>query len=195
MLLQLPSLCLAYAVPLVVLLGLYPYAKRITNYPQVLLGIALAFGQLVGAAALGVDPRTEHRPRVRWGICCYYLYNVLSAIIMDTIYARQDLNDDIKASLKSTAILWQNKTKTQLCILSATKVALLIAGGIFMDLHPVYYVPSVVGTSTVLAAMVYWVKLDEPKSCGLWFENTIFYSGLALISGLLAEYLYRISDA
>ena len=200
-----PARCTVYAVPLVILIGLYPFAKRFTDYPQVMLGFALACGQLVGATAAissmkleggtesqGLDilsefDGTRSRTEMRWAVASFFGANILSAVIVDTVYAHQDLQDDIKAGLKSTAILWQERTKVVLSVLSIAKVTLLALGGIFMNLHAIYYTVTVGGTAIVLGMMVWMVDLRNAENCGMWFRKSILWSGLAFIFGLCGE--------
>lgn len=201
-----PAMCAICATPLVALSILYPFAKRFTNYSQVLLGIALACGQLVGAAtAAGLRTgsgslmdawgpytladldKASNRRRIKGVAICFYGANVLSAVIVDTVYAQQDLQDDVKAGLKSTAVLWQKRTKSVLSLLSVANVALLTTGGIFMESHAIYYLVAVGGTALVLGLMIWEVNLRDANSCGSWFRRSILWSGLALILGLFGE--------
>ncbi|KAL9622378.1 MAG: hypothetical protein Q9160_003221 [Pyrenula sp. 1 TL-2023] len=206
---QLPNsaACTVYALPLAILIALYPWAKRVTNYPQVLLGVALSCGQLVGAAAaLGLKPetgvpdrgtkalelnilteldvRSTSKSRISEVAACFFGANVLSAVIVDTVYAHQDLQDDIKAGLKSTAILWQERTRLVLGVLSVAKVALLAFAGVIMDLHASYFVLAVGGTAIVLGVMTCNVDLRDAEDCGHWFRHSILWSGLAIMAGL-----------
>ena len=189
---QLPSTCWFPAMFLVIMLGLYPFAKRVTNYPQVVLGFSLALGQLVGAAGMGLDPWLETRDEVIAGMGCLYLSNVVNAIIYDAIYAHQDLKDDVKAGVKSVAVAWRERTKPVICFLSAVEVGLIDATGYQLGLGIIYFAFAVVGTASVLGLMIWSVKLDVPSDCWRWFKWTIWLTGGALSSGLLAEYLVRI---
>lgn len=189
---QLPSACWLPATALVITLGLYPFAKRVTNYPQVVLGFSLALGQLVGAAGMGLDLLHEARNEMAAGMRCLYLSNVVNAIIYDAVYAHQDLKDDIKAGVKSVAVAWRERTKPILCFLSAVEVGLIGVTGYELGLGIIYFVCAVGGTASVLGLMIWSVKLDVSSDCGRWFKWTIWLTGGTLSSGLLAEYLVRI---
>ena len=178
---------------LVVTLALYPFAKRVTNYPQVVLGFSLALGQLVGAAGMGLDPLLEARSEVIAGMVCLYLSNVVNTIIYDAIYAHQDLKDDVKAGVKSVAVAWRERTKPIICFLAAVEVGLIGGTGYQVGLGTNYFACAVAGTASVLGFMIWSVKLDVPSSCWRWFKWTIWLTGGLLSSGLLAEYLVRIS--
>lgn len=78
-----------------IIVGIYPFMKRITFWPQAILGLAFAFGALMGWAAiygsLAAPPVLLYVGAVAW------------TIGFDTIYALQDLSDDMVAGVKSTA--------------------------------------------------------------------------------------------
>jgi 4-hydroxybenzoate polyprenyltransferase len=90
------TIALALASPLIVLI--YPFAKRVTSWPQAVLGLAFAYGALLGwtaqAGALGP-------PAI-----LLYLAAIFWTIGYDTIYALQDKRDDAIAGVRSTALLF-----------------------------------------------------------------------------------------
>ena len=189
---QLPSACWLSAIPLIVTMGIYPFVKRISNYPQVVLGFSFALGQLVGAAGMGFDPLSETRQEVIAGMACLYFSNVLNTIIYDAVYAHQDLQDDLKAGVKSVAVAWQERTKPILCVLSAVEVGLIGAAGYLFDLGLPYWTLAVFGTAAVLGSMIWRVRLDVSEDCWLWFKLLIWLTGGTLSSGLFAEYIARM---
>ena len=186
---QLPSICLIPAALLIFTMGIYPFAKRVTYYPQVVLGFSLALGQLVGAAGMGMDPFRQTSLKVNYAMGSLYLSNVVNAIVYDAVYAHQDLKDDLKAGVKSVAVAWQSRTKPVLCFLSVLEVALLGVSGYLFKMGSLYFVSAVAGTATVLGSMIWAVRLDVPEDCGKWFKWSIWLTGGTLSSGLLAEYL------
>ena len=187
----LPRTCLVPALMLVITMALYPFGKRFTHYPQVLLGFSLAFGQLVGAGAMGLDTTAPMSVGMKLTIACLYLANVLNTVIYDAVYAHQDLHDDIKAGLKSVAVAWQGYAKPVLSILATAEVALLHAAGGFVGFGWLYEMFAVVGTTLTFALMVCRVDLERPDSCAWWFQNLIWWTGGTLILGLFLEYAYR----
>ena len=98
---MLPPLCAVYGIPLALMCGGYAFAKRFTDYPQVVLGFTLAVGQWVGAAAVGLDVFKVRQHQHWQAIICFYLANVICAIVVDAVYSHQDLKDDLKAGVKS----------------------------------------------------------------------------------------------
>jgi 4-hydroxybenzoate polyprenyltransferase len=98
---------------------IYPLFKRITYYPQVVLGFAFNIGVLMGFYAVspggGLPLLLIYGALIIWTVC------------YDTIYAMQDIKDDIKLGLKSTAVKFNEKYKIVLCALSLIFFVLLIA--------------------------------------------------------------------
>jgi len=90
------TIALAMASPLIVLL--YPFAKRFTSWPQAILGCAFAYGALLGWTA-GADAFAAPAPLL-------YLSAIFWTIGYDTIYALQDIQDDARVGVRSTARLF-----------------------------------------------------------------------------------------
>ncbi|KAF2236999.1 4-hydroxybenzoate polyprenyl transferase, partial [Viridothelium virens] len=190
---SMPANVSLYAAPNVALLGFYPFAKRITNYPQVILGFPVAWGIFMGSAALGFDPIVTwiaegnlHGIGAAFG--CLYASNLVWTIIYDTIYAHQDVEDDKKAGVKSIAVKHKTNTKPLLSALSVVQMSTLVAAGVLSGMGPVYYVVSCGGASASLAAMVWNVELGSPKSCMWWFKNGALLVGGTITLGLFGEY-------
>ena len=78
--------------------GIYPFAKRFTWWPQVFLGLAFNWGALLGWVA--------HSGRLDWPAVLLYLVGVAWTLFYDTIYAHQDTEDDALIGVKSTARLF-----------------------------------------------------------------------------------------
>lgn len=108
----LPLDCVYFAIPSIVLLALYPFAKRFTDYPQIVLGCQISIGIFMGAAAMEMNavafsPKLtsrENSSRLA-SMVALYVSNIAWTTIYDTIYAHQDIKDDSKAGVKSMASL------------------------------------------------------------------------------------------
>ena len=83
--------------------AIYPFMKRITYWPQFILGLAFSWGALVGWTAVVGS--------LHISALLLYFAAVLWTIGYDTIYAQQDKEDDILIGIKSTALLFGNKAK------------------------------------------------------------------------------------
>lgn len=96
---------------------LYPLMKRVTYWPQLVLGFAFNWGAMLGWSAVA--------GAVDWGVVLpLYAGSILWTLVYDTIYAHQDKVDDVHAGVKSTALLFGDKTKPVLSAFSAGTIGL-----------------------------------------------------------------------
>ncbi|KAL9129613.1 MAG: hypothetical protein Q9217_001969 [Psora testacea] len=184
----LPIECAYHAISIIILFGTYPFMKRITYYPQFVLGFPFAWEILMSCAALNVDPLREH---LIIPTMCLIAANICWTMIYDTIYAHQDLQDDVKAGVKSMAVRFADNTKTLASILSLIQVGLLVITGRQAGLSPIYFLGTCAGSAIALGSMIRIVDLKRPASCAWFFYYGFFYVGGAMLSGFLGEYLLR----
>jgi 4-hydroxybenzoate polyprenyltransferase len=105
-----------------VVVAVYPFMKRITYWPQIVLGLAFSWGALMGwPAAFG---------RLDWPALVLYAGSISWVIGYDTIYAHQDREDDLLIGIKSTALLFQENTAPMLVVFYAGAVLLIGAAGL-----------------------------------------------------------------
>ena len=99
------------------IVAVYPFMKRITYWPQITLGLAFSWGALMGfAVILGrLDPAA----------LVLYAGSICWVIAYDTIYAHQDTEDDVLVGIKSTALLFGDKTKPALTMFYSAAVVLI----------------------------------------------------------------------
>ena len=187
----LPSKCWVPAGLLALTMAVYPFCKRFTNFPQVVLGFSLALGQSVGMASMGLNPMGRASSTERRAMLCLYLSNVVNAVVYDTVYAHQDLKDDLQAGVKSMAVACGSRTKEVLSILSLAEVALLAGVAYFGGFSSWFWGASVGGTAAILGYMIATVRLDVPADCWKWFKGCIWLTGAALCTGLGGEYFIR----
>jgi 4-hydroxybenzoate polyprenyltransferase len=171
---------------------LYPWCKRFTNYPQVVLGFSLALGQGIGAGAVQWDVFAEQYGWKLIGVMALYLSAVLNAVVYDTVYAYQDLNDDLKAGVMSMAIACMGRTKQWLGLLSFLEVILLATAGYAMGFQGAYWLVTVGGTAAVLLRMLSTWKIEDPADCWYWFCHLIWYTGGTICGGLAGEYIQKL---
>ncbi len=120
-LLQLPPLCWAMGAGSLLLVALYPLAKRVTWWPQLVMGFTFGFGAPMGYAA-GTG-------RLDAACAAIYAAAILWDLGFDTIYAHQDREDDALAGIRSTARLMGERTRPFLiACYAAALVALALAG-------------------------------------------------------------------
>ena len=149
----------------------------------------------MGEVAIGAEPflgTSDLDQQATAAICCLYAANVAWTLGYEIIHSHQDLQDDIKAGVGNVVILIQGHAKIVLTLLAAAQVGLLAATGFYTRASPIYYAGSVVGTSMMLGLIIRSVKLEEPENCWWWFKNGSMLTGLAMLSGLLGEYIYRV---
>lgn len=199
MLYQFSTAVWTYAAIMTIVLIIYPFGKRITDFPQVILGFGFAIPVFMCSAALNTDPvlqsdpsRPEAMKLQTLGAICLYFAGNLWTIIFDTIYAHQDIKDDIKAGVKSLAVRLGDKTKLGCAVLSAIQIGLLIICGYLCDLDWPFYLLSCGGTALSLTAMLSIVDLSKPSSCAWWFGPGSRLVGASVVSGLLSHYTLRI---
>lgn len=122
---------------------------------------------------------------------CLFGSCVLWAMIYDTIYAQQDLEDDMKAGIRSLAVHYRGQTKRLLTVLLSAMVALLVLGGRQSNMGYLYYLLSVCGPMASLGSMIVMVNLNDSASCWTWFSKGFWLTGGAITAGLLGEYLVQ----
>lgn len=156
----------------------YPFVKRFSNLPQLILGMAFGWSIPMGFAAV-----SESLPLVCWLL---FLVNIVWSVVYDTQYAMVDRNDDIKIGVKSTAILFGRYDKIIIGILQLVMLALLVGIGILLNLKGIYYWSLLL----VTALFIYQQKLiaeRERAPCFQAFMNNN-YVGFVLFAGILFSY-------
>ena len=185
-LLQFPTQCLWYGIPSLLLVGTYPLAKRVTYYPQVVLGLAFSWGAMMGFPAMGVDLLSDSAARS--AAACLYASCVSWTVLYDMIYAHMDIKDDVKAGVKSIALRHERETKPVLAGLMITQISLLAAAGWFAEAGPIFFAGSCVGAFITLGTMIWRVRLNDVRSCWWWFRNGCLLTGGGIGTGLWLEY-------
>ena len=155
-LLQLNLRAQALGAASLLLVGLYPLAKRVTWWPQLVMGFTFGFGAPLGyVAATG---------RFDGGFWAIYGAAVLWDLGFDTIYAHQDREDDALIGVRSTARLFGRQTGRFLAVCdAATLVALAIAGWA-VGLSPAFYAALTL-PAALLAWQVWRLDVDDPVLC------------------------------
>ena len=107
-LLQFNGFAIATGIASLAIVAIYPFMKRITYWPQIVLGLAFSWGALMGFAVILV--------RIDAAAIALYLGAICWVIGYDTIYAHQDTEDDLLVGIKSTALLFGERTQLALLI-------------------------------------------------------------------------------
>jgi 4-hydroxybenzoate polyprenyltransferase len=157
------------------LAALYPFTKRYTHLPQVVLGAA--FGWAIPMAFAAV---TNHVPPIAWLL---FIANILWSVIYDTEYAMVDRDEDIKAGAKSTAILFADADLVIIGILMATFLLAMILVGTRAALGWPYWVGLAVTTG--LFAYQQWIMRNRERGACLTAFRHNNWVGLALWVGIV----------
>ncbi|MBW4023147.1 MAG: 4-hydroxybenzoate octaprenyltransferase [Proteobacteria bacterium] len=162
-----------------ILMALYPAAKRVTWWPQAMLGITFGFG-----APLGYVAATR-----QFDTAALLLYAAVFFWILgyDTIYAHQDREDDALVGVRSTARLFAETSGPFLAVCFALTVALLVAAGLLAGLS-MWFLVVLILPAALLARQIRALDVNDPGLCLALFKSNKWVGlavGLALVAGRL----------
>ncbi|KAA8649226.1 hypothetical protein EYZ11_005926 [Aspergillus tanneri] len=186
-LLQFPSQCLWYGIPSLLLVTSYPLAKRVTYYPQAILGLTFSWGAIMGFPALGVDLLGSLDALE--AATALYSSCVAWTVLYDMIYAHMDIKDDAAAGIKSIALRHKHNTKSVLSALALVQVTLLAAAGSAAGAGPIFFLGSCGSAALSLGVMIWRVELKTVQSCWWWFKNGCLLTGGGITLGMFLDYL------
>ena len=158
----------------------YPFTKRYTHLPQVVLGMAFAWAIPMAYAA-----QTNSLPKEAWLI---YVITVLWAVIYDTMYAMVDREDDMKIGVKSTAILFGEADRAILFILQVMMFSGLFLLGRQTGLGSAYYLCTSIAALLALYQQ-FLIRQREPSMCFRAFLNNNWL-GTIIFIGIVLDFLY-----
>ncbi len=178
-LLQLNHLSQALGVASLLLVGLYPLAKRVTWWPQLMMGFTFGYGAPLGYAA------ASGRIDTAW--IALYAAAILWDLGFDTIYAHQDREDDALVGVRSTARLFGQHTRPFLAACYIAALAALALAGWLAALGAWFY-PALILPAALLARQVIALDIDDPALCLRLFRANREV-GLAVALAILAGWL------
>ncbi len=153
----------------------YPFFKRITYWPQIVLGLAFSWGALMGwAAAFG---------RLDLPAVLLYAGAIAWVIGYDTIYAHQDREDDAFIGLKSTALLFGERTKPILSAFYSAAVILIGLAGWLAGAGNVFAL-GLAAFAAHLGWQIWRLNINDPDGCLMLFKSNRD-AGLVLFAGFL----------
>lgn len=136
---------------------MYPLMKRITNWPQFVLGMTFNWGALLGYSAVHGE--------VLWSACLpLYASGVCWTIIYDTIYAHQDRVDDLIVGVKSTALRFGKDTKKWLTGFAGLMSTGLVTSGLVCDLAWPYYASTLIIATHIGHQVCYCKQIRRPST-------------------------------
>jgi 4-hydroxybenzoate polyprenyltransferase len=157
--------------------AIYPFMKRITYWPQIVLGLAFSWGALMGWPAMFARLDTPALVLYAGSICWVVAY--------DTIYAHQDREDDLLIGIKSTALLFQERTRPMLAVFYAGAVLLIGAAGIMAGGGAIFIV-GMAAFAVHLGWQVARIDIDDPAQCLTLFRSNRD-AGLILFGAMLLD--------
>lgn len=156
--------------------ALYPFMKRVTYWPQSVLGLAFAWGALMGwAATFG---------QLDWPALALYAATVSWTVGYDTIYAHQDKDDDALLGLKSTALRFGPQSRQWLMLFYGLTTACLIAAGIGAGAGLIYFVGVAAG-ALHLAWQIATLDIEDPDNCLRRFRSNRDFGAIIFVALLL----------
>jgi 4-hydroxybenzoate polyprenyltransferase len=160
--------------------AIYPFMKRITYWPQIVLGLAFSYGALLGwPAAFG---------RLDWPAIVLYAGSISWVIGYDTIYAHQDREDDLLIGIKSTALLFGEKTRSMLASFYAGAVVLIGAAGLMAG-GGLIFVLGLIAFAAHLTWQVLRLDINDSAHCLKLFKSNRD-AGLILLAAMLLEAVF-----
>ena len=162
----------------VALASTYPFMKRYTNLPQVVLGAAFSWSIPMAFAA-----QTGELPANLWLL---YLANLLWTMAYDTKYAMVDREDDLTVGIKSTAILFGQHDRLIIGLLQTTFLILMMIAGDRVSLHMPYYA-ALVGAAALCVYHQYLIRERERDACFKAFLHNNWV-GAVIFAGLVLNF-------
>lgn len=177
------TLTIQLAVVAVILAACYPFMKRFTHLPQVILGAAFAWGIPMAFAA-----ETNQLAKELWAL---YAAVVLWTIVYDTFYAMVDREDDLKIGMKSTAILFGDMDIMITSILQVlVLIALAMTGANFG--RGLWYYLALGVVAALFLYQQYLIRNRDTEGCFKAFLNNN-YVGASIFIGLVLDYQLGIN--
>ena len=156
----------------------YPFMKRYTHLPQIVLGAAFSMSIPMAFAA-----QTNELNPALWLI---YTTNVLWTVAYDTFYGMTDREYDKKIGVKSTAILFEENDRAMVGSIQALALVGWFMIGNRFELSPIYFVCLTI--AALLMAYQQWIiRYRQPSACFRAFINN-HWVGLCIFIGILAHY-------
>jgi 4-hydroxybenzoate polyprenyltransferase len=170
-LLQFNRFAIVLGVASLALVFVYPLMKRVTDWPQLVLGFAFNWGALLGWVA--VDGSLAFSPVL------LYLAGIFWTLGYDTIYAHQDKEDDALIGVKSTALRFGDRTRPWLFAFYGATGVFMVLMGLAMRFAWPYYAVLALGIAQ-LAWQAARVDLDNPDDCLATFKSNRIFGWLVL---------------
>lgn len=161
-----------------VIAAAYPFMKRYTHLPQVILGLAFSCGIPMAFAAV-----TDSLPRLAWLLV---VANIVWTVAYDTEYAMVDRDDDIRLGLKSSAILFGDMDKLMIGVLQILFLAVMVLAGRLAEVGIAYYGGLAIA-ACLLGYQQYLIKDRDRDNCFTAFLHN-HWVGLVVFAGIAINF-------
>ncbi len=165
------------------LVAIYPFMKRITNWPQLVLGLTFKWGALVGWTAA--------RGTLEWPAILLYLGCVTWTIAYDTLYAHQDKEDDLTLGLGSTALRFGEQTKAWVSGFYAFAIVTWVLAAWLAGVGALGML-GLAAAALHMAWQVATLDISNPENCLRRFKSNRDLGWIVFI-GFVADMLVRAS--
>lgn len=171
----------------------YPFGKRLTDFPQVILGTAVGWAlftvdSVVERSRVGLVDDNRHSK----AIVALFLALTLWNITYDMVYAFQDVQDDKRAGVRSMAVRFEYNAKTMLLLFILSKAVMLFYAGFQARSQSFFYFGAICATFGALS-LLFTLDLGNPESCKHFFVKGQYVVSGALLLGIILEYLSVIA--
>ena len=156
----------------------YPLFKRITHWPQIILGVAFGWG-----IPMAFSAETGSVPPLAWWLLGI---NVIWSVIYDTLYAMVDREDDLLIGVKSTAIRFGRHDLQVIRVLKILFLVLLVGVGWWLGFGWPYGVGLALAALLLIRQQV-WVRNREPEACFRAFLDHNWVGGV-IFAGIVGQY-------
>lgn len=172
-LIALPPRAILWGVAALPLVVVYPLAKRVTHWPQLVLGLTFNWGIFVGWFAVREDGAAS--------MIVFYIAAVIWTVAYDTIYAYQDVTDDRKIGIKSSAVFLQERGKLAVILFYIITLGLMVLACILAQRPGLAFVFVALAGGWIAWHVHRW-QPSNPTSCFRCFRANVPFAILVLIS-------------
>jgi 4-hydroxybenzoate polyprenyltransferase len=162
-----------------ILVFLYPLMKRITWWPQLILGFTFNWGALMGWSAVNGTIGLPTLP--------LYIAGIFWTLGYDTIYAHQDRDDDARVGIKSTALLFGEATLPWVALFYSIAILFLMLTGVSAGLGKGYYIV-LTGATLFAALQLFLWRHDEPANCLQRFKSNRDFGLIVLAAIIIGKF-------
>ncbi len=165
------------------IVGLYPFVKRFSYWPQAVLGLAFSWGAVMGYTAV--------QDEIRLAPILLYLGSIAWVIGYDTIYSHQDREDDALLGLKSTALRFGRSTRIWLGVFYGVAWICITLAGLAAQAETTFLLGMIVA-----GAHLFWqvatLDIDDPDNCLVRFRSNRDFGAIVFAAIVLDMYLAAV---